>query len=534
MNEAPAAATNYLNAEKGILSWLTTTDHKRIAVLYLCTVMVFFLFAMSLGVVLRLQLLAPGFHLVDNEVYNRVLTLHGLTMIFLFIIPGMPGIFGNFFLPILIGARDVAFPRLNLASWYLYVTGGLLALVSVSLGGTDSGWTFYVPYSWKTGANVAFPLLAAFILGWSSILTGLNFVTTVHRLRDKAMGWRRMPLFVWSVYATSWIQVIASPVVGILLVLVLAERFLGIGIFDPTKGGDPVLYQHVFWIYSHPAVYIMILPAMGIASEVIPTFARRTIFGYSFIAASSIAIAAIGSLVWGHHMFTSGMSNEARVVFSFLTFLVAVPSAVKVFNWVATMYGGSIQLDPPMVLALVFIVLFSVGGLTGLILGSLSTDIHLTDTAFVVGHFHYTMFGGAASMFFAACHYWFPKMFGRMHNRRVAFVAIWLFFAGFNMTYMSLMFAGAAGMPRRYADYLPEFTAYHQTSTVGSWIMVAGILLMFGNLAHGIFRGARAGANPYGGKTLEWQTTSPPPTENFHGEPDLTTGPYDYPVEVEG
>lgn len=527
------APVNYLNAEKGIRSWLTTTDHKRIGILYLYSVFTFFFFAVILGFVIRLQLLQPGVNLVDNEIYNRILTLHGLTMIFLFIIPGMPGIFGNFFLPILIGARDVAFPRLNLLSWYFYIVGGLMALVSVTLGGPDTGWTFYVPYSWKTGANITFPLLSAFILGWSSILTGINFVTTIHRLRHKDMAWMKMPLFSWAMYATSWIQVVATPVVGILLLLVMVERFLGVGIFDPTKGGDPLLYQHVFWIYSHPAVYVMILPAMGIASEIIPTFARKTIFGYAFIAMSSVAIAAIGSLVWGHHLFTSGMSDEARIIFSFLTFLVAVPSAVKVFNWIATLYGASIRLDPPMLLAMMFIVEFSVGGLTGLILGSLSADVHLHDTAFVVGHFHYTMFGGAGSVVFAACYYWFPKMFGRMYNRTVAYVGILLFFAGFNFTYFSLMLAGAAGMPRRYSDYLPEFTSYHQVSTFGSWVMVLGILVMAVNLIHGMRRGPRAPDNPYGGQTLEWKTTSPPPTENFHGEPDLSRGPYQYPVVVE-
>ena len=531
---ATPAAINYINAEKGILSWLTTTDHKRIGILYLCSITFFFLFAATLGVLMRLELLSPGMQYMDSETYNRILTLHGMTMIFLFIIPAIPGIFGNFFLPIMIGAEDVSFPKLNLASWYFYMAGGTLALLSVMTGGPDTGWTFYVPYSFKTGANVFYPLLAAFILGWSSILTGLNFLTTVHRMRAKGVTWGKMPLFVWSLYATSWVQVIVTPVVGILLLLVLAERVLGVGIFDPSKGGDPILYQHLFWIYSHPAVYIRVLPAMGVVSEIIPTFARRTIFGYKFIAVSSIAIAAIGSLVWAHHMFTSGMADEARIIFSFLTFFVAVPSAVKIFNWLATLYGGSIALEPPMVLTLAFILIFSVGGLTGLILGALSTNIHLHDTAFVVGHFHYTMFGSGGIMFLAASHYWFPKMFGRMYNRNVAYVSILLFVIGFNVTYMPLMFAGVAGMPRRYADYLPEFETYHAISTTGSWILYAGILLMVGNLGYSVFKGKKTDKeNPWGGKTLEWRTPTPPPTLNFDGEPDTSIGPYDYPVEVE-
>ncbi len=527
-----ATGGSYLDVRRGLLSWLTSTDHKRIGVLYLVSVVAFFFVAMSLGVLIRLHLWEPGSRLLGNDGYNRVLTLHGVAMIFLFIIPGIPSSFGNFFLPILIGARDVAFPRLNLASWYLYMAGATLALLAVGLGGFDTGWTFYPPYSWRTGTHVALPLFGAFLVGWSSILTGLNFITTIHRLRHRDMPWGRMPLFVWALYATSWIQVIATPVVGILLLLLVIERFFGVGIFDPSRGGDPILYQHVFWIYSHPAVYIMILPAMGVVSEIIPTFARKPIFGYKAIAGSSLAIAAIGSLVWAHHMFTSGISDQARILFSFLTFLVAVPTAIKVFNWVATLYKGSIVLEPPMVLALTFITLFSIGGLTGLFLASLAPDIHLHDTSFVVGHFHYTMFGGVGTVFFAACHYWLPKMFGRMYPKGPAYLGIALYFVGFNLTYMSLMFAGVAGMPRRYADYLPEYHLYHAVSTAGSWVLVAGVLLMAGNLLYGLKRGPRAPDNPYGGETPEWRTSSPPPHENFLGEPDLTRGPYDYPREV--
>lgn len=524
---------NYLRAGTGVLSWLLTTDHKRIGILYLVGIMVFFLFAALMALMFRLELIAPGQQFFDNDVYNRILTLHGVAMIFLFIIPGIPAVFGNFFLPIMIGAPDVAFPRLNLLSWYCYAVGGLMALGSVMMGGPDTGWTFYVPYSMKTEQNVLVPMSAAVILGWSSILTGVNFVTTVHRMRAKGMGWFQMPLFIWSLYSTGWIQVLATPVVGITLILVLLEKFAGVAIFDPARGGDPLLYQHLFWIYSHPAVYIMILPAMGIVSEIIPTFSRKTIFGYKFIAFSSIAIASIGSLVWGHHMFSSGMSDTARIVFSFLTFFVAVPSAVKVFNWLATMYKGSVALEPPMVWTLMFIFLFTIGGLTGLWNASLSLDLHITDTSFVVAHFHYTMFGGTGVIFFAGMLYWWPKMFGRLYNKTAAHVAGVIFFIGFNLTYFPLFMAGMAGMPRRYADYLPEYTSYHRASTIGSWIMVASLLLLIGTLVHALFRGRKATDNPWGGATLEWRTNTPPPVLNFAGRPDMSRGAYEYPAEVE-
>ncbi len=530
---SPMSLPNYLEARPGILSWLTTTDHKRIGVLYLASMMPFFLVAASFAVMFRLELFSPGQQFLTNDQYNRLLTVHGVVMIFLFIIPGIPAVFGNFFLPIMIGAEDVSFPRINLMSWYCYVSGAVLALISVAVGPPDTGWTFYVPYSVKTHPNVLLPMAAAFILGWSSILTGLNFVATVHRLRAKAMGWFEMPLFVWSLYATGWVQIVATPVVGITLVMVLLERFLGIPIFDPARGGDPVLYQHMFWIYSHPAVYIMVLPAMGVVSEIIPTFSRKKIFGYRYIVFSSIAIAAIGSLVWGHHMFTSGMADVARIVFSFLTFFVAVPSAVKVFNWLATMYKGSVWLAPPMVWALMFILLFSIGGLTGLINASLSLDVHLHDTAWVVSHFHFTMFGGTGVIFFAALHYWWPKVFGKMYNNTIAYLAAGIFFFGFLATYLPLFFAGARGMPRRYADYLPEYEIYHKISTIGSWFLFASLLLLLGNLVYSLFKGKRAPISPWGGATLEWRTATPPPTLNFDGEPDLSRGAYEYPEQVD-
>ena len=515
---------------KGILSWLLTTDHKRIGIMYLICMSLFFLTAMTIGVLMKLEMLSPGSTIMQPQTYNSLFTLHGVIMIFLFIIPGVPAVFGNFIMPIQLGAKDVQFPKLNLLSWYLYIIGGALALFSLFYPGgiADTGWTFYVPYSIRTTTNVSLSVFAAFILGFSSILTGLNFITTIHRLRCPGMTWFRMPLFVWAIYATAWIQVLATPVIGITLVLVILERAFGIGVFDPTLGGDPLLYQHLFWIYSHPAVYIMILPAMGVVSEIIPTFAKKPIFGYVPIAISSLGIALVGYLVWGHHMFSSGISDTSRVIFSLLTFIVALPSGIKVFNWVATLYKGSIEVTAPMLYTLLFIFIFSIGGLTGLVLGALNTDLHLTDTYFVVAHFHYVMFGGMGIIFFASIHYWFPKFFGKMYNEKMAKVAAYWIAIGFNTLYFPMFIMGYMGMPRRYYDYLPEFQPLHIISTVGSWILVSGILVMIANLLSGLKSGKKAPDNPWGGTTLEWTVPSPPPLENFEEIPTVTTGPYDH------
>ena len=511
-------------------AWLTTTDHKRIGLLYALAMFTFFAVGAGLGLLMRLELLNPGEQFVSARTYNSLFTLHGVIMIFLFIVPGIPAVLGNIMLPLQLGAEDVAFPRLNLASWYVYMAGAALALTSLFAdgGAPDTGWTFYAPYSLRSGSNVSLAVMGAFVLGFSSIMTGMNFITTIHRLRAKGMGFFRMPLFCWGLYATSWIQVIATPVVGITLVLVMLERTVGIGFFDPARGGDPILYQHLFWIYSHPVVYVMILPAMGIVSEILPIFSRRTIFGYKAIAMSSMAIAIVGYLVWGHHMFTVGMSDTARWVFSLLTFLVAIPTGIKIFNWVATLYRGSIEPGVPLLYALGFIFLFSIGGLTGLVNGALSADIHVHDTAFIVGHFHYTMFGGAGIGFFAGLHLWFPKIFGRRYGEKTARWAFGLIMVGFNTLYFPMLVMGLMGMPRRYHDYLPRFHVPHMISTFGSWILVAGLILMFWNLLRSIRRGAPAGDNPWGGTTLEWSTTSPPPLLNFATAPVVTTGPYDF------
>ncbi len=515
----------------GVFGWIFSTDHKRIGLLYFWSVTAFFCVGALLGLLLRLELFAPGETIMSAQTYNATFTLHGVIMIFLFIIPGIPAAFGNLIMPIQIGARDVSFPKLNLFSWWLYIAGAGLAVTSLFTGGgpPDTGWTFYVPFSAQTGTNVSLAAIAVFILGFSSILTGLNFVTTIHRLRTEGMTWMRIPLFSWSLYATAWIQILATPVIGITVALLFAERVLGTGLFDPAQGGDPIMFQHLFWIYSHPAVYIMVLPGMGVISDIIPVFSRKPAFGYKAIVVSSLAIAFAGSLVWAHHMYTSGMSDMAVMVFSFLTFIVAIPSAIKVFNWLATLYEGSILLDPPLLYALSFILLFTIGGLSGLVLGAAAADVHVHDTYFVVGHFHFVMFGGTGMAFFGAMHYWLPKIYGRMYDKTVATVAWGVIFIGFLILYISMKVVGMQGMPRRYHDYVPEFTALNQLATIGSWILAIGLILMFVNIVRGLFRGDPVGPNPWGGASLEWQIPSPPPTENFGEEdPIVTHGPYDF------
>jgi cytochrome c oxidase subunit 1 len=528
---APHGGSFYENTGRyrGLRAWLFTTDHKRIGILYLVSVLIFFAAGVALGLLMRLNLIDPG-RFISERTYNSLFTVHGVIQIFLFIIPAIPSSLGNFFLPLLIGARDVAFPRINLLSWWLYILGGVTVVLSLFTGGgaPDTGWTFYAPYSIRTASNVSLALFGVFILGFSSILTGLNFVTTIHRLRAPGMKWFRMPLFVWSLYATAWTQILATPILAIAVLLLVLERFFGIGFFDPAKGGDPILFEHLFWIYSHPAVYIMILPAMGVVTEIFPVFARRTVFGYKAIAFSSLAIAFFGYLVWGHHMFTSGMSDTSRIIFSLITFLVAVPSGVKVFNWIATLYKGSIEVYTPLLFSLAFIFLFSIGGLTGLINGTLSLNLYIHGTYFIVAHFHYTMFGGTGFGFFAGLHYWFPKMFGKMYNERAARIAWFTMFVGFNILYFTMFLLGLQGMPRRYFQYLPQFRTNHIISTIGSWIFVAGLLIMFGNLIWALVRGKKAPDNPWGGRTLEWQIPSPPPRENFEKIPVITHGPYKF------
>jgi cytochrome c oxidase subunit I len=514
--------------EKGFWSWAYTLDHKRIGVLYLCTTLLFFLVGGVFALLIRIKLMYPGQEIFSDHAYNVLFTLHGSVMIFLFIIPAIPSGLGNFFIPLLIGARDVAFPRLNLMSYWIFVAGILVILASL-VRPMDTGWTFYTPYSAKTAADVTLLSFGIFLVGMSSILTGLNFIVTIHKLRAPGMTWPRLPLFIWGMYATSIIQVVATPVIGITFLLLAMERLFGIGFFDPAKGGDPLLFQHFFWFYSHPVVYVMILPAMGIISEVIPVFSRKPIFGYKAIAYSSLAIAFIGFLVWGHHMFVSGMSKTASIIFSFLTFFVAVPTAIKVFNWIATMYKGSITFESPMLYALTFIFLFTFAGLTGMFLGALATNVHLHDTYFIVAHFHYTMMGGTVMGLLAGMHYWFPKMTGRMLSEKLARAGWLLIFIGFNVTFLTQFFLGYHGMPRRWAEYPPQFQSLNIVSTAGSWILALGILIMFVNFVRGLYAGKPAPANPWRGLTLEWRTASPPPTENFEEVPVITDWPYGYP-----
>ncbi len=519
---------NYLNETSGIWSWLTTLDHKRIGIMYFVTVMFFFLLGGIMALLIRLELMSPGPTIMTADTYNQVMTYHGAIMVFMVIIPGIPAILGNFFLPIHIGAKDVAFPKLNLLSWYCLMAGALLAFSTLFTHKIDTGWTFYTPYSIKTGTSVVTMVIAAFIMGMSSILTGLNFIATVHKLRAPGMTMYRIPLFVWALYSTAILQVLATPVLGITLLLLTMERTFGVGIFDPALGGDPVLFQHFFWFYSHPAVYIMILPAMGVVSELIATFSRKTIFGYTAIAYSSLGIAGVSFFVWGHHMFVSGQSTTAGVLFSFITMLVGVPTAIKMFNWISTMYKGSVQMQSPMLFALGFLFLFAIGGVTGIMLAVLPVDVHFHDTYFVVAHFHYVMVGGTLMAIMGGFYYWFPKMFGKMYSEALARFSFVFIFIGFNVTFFPQFVLGAMGMPRRYFDYIPAYHSLNTISTVGSWLIATGFLIGLYTIINGLTKGAKAPANPWGGKTLEWTTTSPPPHFNFDVEPVITAGPYEY------
>ena len=520
---------NYLNKHYGVGSWLFTTDHKRIALLYLLSITFFFFIGGFFALLIRLELLTPAGDLVQADTYNKLFTMHGMVMVFFFLVPSIPAVLGNFLVPLMIGAKDLAFPKINLLSWYLYIIGGVMMLHCMLTGGVDTGWTFYVPFSTAfSNTKVVEAGLAIFVVGFSSILTGLNFVVTIHRMRAPGMTWSRLPLFIWAHYATSIIQLLGTPVIAITLVLVAAERALHLGIFDPKLGGDPLLFQHLFWFYSHPAVYIMILPSMGIISEIIACFSRKRIFGYSFVAFSSIAIAVFGFLVWAHHMFVAGISVYAALVFSLLSYLVAVPSAVKVFNWTATMYKGSIHYDAPMLYAFGFLGLFTVGGLTGLFLAALGIDVHVTDTYFVVAHFHYIMVGGAVMGYLGGMHFWWPKISGRLYPEGWAKLAALTVFIGFNLTFFPQFILGYIGMPRRYYQYPPEFQVLNVLSTAGATILGVGYLLPMLYFLWSMRYGKPALDNPWNAAGLEWKTASPPPTFNFDEEPVVTWEAYNY------
>jgi cytochrome c oxidase subunit 1 len=525
----PDSRVNYLNANYGFRSWLLTTDHKRIALLYLMSITVMFFIGGAAATLMRLHLITPEGTLVQPATYNKLFTVHGIVMVFFFMIPSIPAVLGNFLVPMMIGAKDLAFPKLNLLSWYVYIVGAGFTLYAILAGGVDTGWTFYTPYS-STYANtqVIAAALGVFITGFSSILTGLNFIVTIHKMRAPGLTWFRMPLFLWAMYATSVIMVLGTPVVAITIVLVALERLLHVGIFDPKLGGDPILFQHLFWFYSHPAVYIMVLPGMGVVSEVIAAFSRKRIFGYSMVAFSSLAIAVISFLVWGHHMFVTGQSIYAGLIFSVLSFLVAIPSAIKVFNWTATLYKGSISYQAPMLYALGFIGLFTMGGLTGLFLASLATDVHLNGTYFIVAHFHYIMVGGTVMAYMAGIHFWWPKITGRLYPDGWARFAALLIFVGFNLTFFPQFMLGYLGMPRRYATYPAEFQVLNVMSSAGASILGIAYLIPLVYLIWSMRYGKIAGPNPWNATGLEWKTASPPITENFEETPVVTEEAYDY------
>ncbi|HJU07055.1 MAG TPA: cytochrome c oxidase subunit I [Rhodanobacteraceae bacterium] len=514
------APPNFLNQETGLWSWLTTHDHKRIGILYAIGITFFFFLGGAAATLIRLHLVTPNGAVLDTETYNKAFTFHGVVMVWFFLIPSIPATLGNFLLPLMIGARDVAFPKLNLASWYLYVIGGLFTICALLMGGVDTGWTFYTPFSTMfSNSNVFLVIVGVFVTGFSTIFTGLNFIVTIHNLRVPGMKWFKLPLFVWAMYAVSIVMVLATPVLAMTLALIGLERGLGVGVFDPALGGDPLLFQHLFWFYSHPAVYIMILPAMGVVSEIIPCFAKRDIFGYRFMVYALVAIAVIGFLVWGHHMFVAGMSVYAGLVFSILSFLVAVPSAIKVFNWTATLHKGTISFEAPMLYALGFVGLFMLGGLTGLMLAAPALDVPLHDTYFVIAHFHYVMVGGSVMAYLGGIHYWWPKITGKLYNEPLAKFSAILMFCGFNLTFFPQYVLGYEGMPRRYAHYAPEFQVLNVLSSAGASILAISYLLPLAYLGWSLFRGAAAGNNPWNARGLEWQTTSPPPTENFYKPP---------------
>ena len=520
---------NYLTEGTTLRSWLLTTDHKRIALLYAAGITFFFFLGGAAAVLIRAELVTPAGDLLTADSYNRAFTFHGIIMVWFFLVPSIPTTLGNFLLPLVIGAKEVAFPRLNLFSWYLYLAGGLLTLGALLFGGVDTGWTFYTPFSTLySNGNVLLAAAGVFVVGFSSIATGINFIATIHLLRAKGMTWMRLPLFGWAMYTTSLVMVLATPVLAMSLLLVFAERAFGFPIFDPRGGGDPLLFQHLFWFYSHPAVYIMVLPAMGVVSEIIACESRRRVFGYEFMVYAMLMIALVGFMVWGHHMFVSGQSPFANLVFSFLSFIVAVPSAIKVFNWTGTLYRGQIRFSTPMLYALGFVGLFTMGGLTGLFLASVPVDVHLTDTYFVTAHFHYIMVGGSVSAFFAGLHFWWPKITGRMYSEPLAkFAAVSMFF-GFNFTFFPQFILGYLGMPRRYHEYPPEYQPWHVMSSTGAVVLAFAYLWPLFYLSYSLFKGPRATDNPYQATGLEWQTTSPPPSNNFQHPPVVTTEPYNY------
>jgi cytochrome c oxidase subunit 1 len=529
--EASATEPSYLTAENTIGSWLLTRDHKRIALLFFASITFFFFVGGSAATLMRLNLATPS-GLLQPAIYNRMFTMHGIIMVWFFLIPSIPTTFGNFFIPLMIGARDLAFPRINLGSWYVFNLSGLVVLYSLIMGGADTGWTFYTPLSTVYANGYVFAAaMAVFINGFSSIMTALNFIVTIHRMRAPGMTWMRLPLFVWAIYAVSVVMLTATPVLAMDTFLLAVERFIGIGLFDPNHGGDPLLWQHMFWFYSHPAVYIMILPAMGVVSEIIPCYARRPIFGYAGMTMALMAIAILSFFVWAHHMFVAGISVYSAIVFSLMTFFVAVPSAIKVFNWTVTLHKGNIIFDAPMLYALGFVLLFTIGGVTGLMLATLAVDVDVHGTYFVIAHFHYIMVGATVSAFFGALHYWWPKITGRLYPEVWARFAAVLTFIGFNLTFFPQFILGYLGMPRRSYTYPPEWQPWNLLSSAGASVLAVAYILPLLYFGWSLFRARKAGSNPWGATGLEWSTASPPPKDNFERTPTVVREPYCYDPE---
>jgi cytochrome c oxidase subunit 1 len=528
-----SAPPNYLRADAGVLSWLLTTDHKRIGLMFYVLVVFGLVLGGVFALLLRTELLTPDRTIMDAITYNRMFTLHGITMVWLFMIPSIPNVFGNFVLPMMLGAKDLAFPRLNLASLYVFALGGIVTLAAMVWGGADTGWTFYVPYSTTSQSAVVPVVTGVFILGVSSIMTSINFIVTTHTMRSEHMTWFRLPLFVWALYATSIIMLLATPVLGLSMVLVGLDHVYHFGIFDPVMGGDPVLFQHLFWFYSHPAVYIMILPAMGVISEIVCTFSRRRPASYTAIALSSLGIAIVGFGTWGHHMFVAGISEFDANVFGVLSMFVAIFSAIKVFTWVATMQKGSVHFNTPMLYFFWFLFLFVFGGMTGVAVATQSLDVHWHDTYFVVAHFHFIMVGGTLIGFLAAAHYWFPKMFGRLYSERMGLLTSFAVFIGFLLTFFPQFLLGNAGMPRRYYSYPPQYQWLHVLSTGGAWLLTGALVLTLGNLLVALRWGEKAGRNPWHSRSYEWLTPPIPPKTNFDHTPYIGRGPYDYDLAEE-